>query len=338
MTDQQTRFSYWDNLKSLLIFLVVLAHYYGAGFVYGQSTAGLRIIPNAIYAFIYMVHMPLFVFVSGYFSKNTEKAREQAASQLLLPYIVFNAFCLIVDWLCLGGEFYNPVFYPYNHMWYLFALFLWRFFANDLIKIRHCFLYSLLFSLFCSAFTPGKDWTLMANAITFLPFFLLGMKTSPDHIQRIRKIPHWICGAILVMIFFATVFLLYRFDLRATQIGFYSRLFSPDKSGIPHLLVTVVRYVAAIAMGVCILNLIPEKSSRFTKIGRNSMTVFLLHNLPGVRNLLYILNPFKAAIPLSVLWWTVWSAVAVWISGTDRAMKAYNKTMNLIRVFVCKKV
>lgn len=51
------RSSYWDTVKAVLIFLVVLGH--------TGTALGDRVL-SVIYAF----HMPLFVFVSGYFSKK----------------------------------------------------------------------------------------------------------------------------------------------------------------------------------------------------------------------------------------------------------------------------
>ena len=58
------RIEKWDVLKFVLIFTVVLGHiadYYAAE---SQVMQGL-------YMFIYTFHMPLFIFVSGLFSKRT---------------------------------------------------------------------------------------------------------------------------------------------------------------------------------------------------------------------------------------------------------------------------
>lgn len=55
-----------DIAKGVLILLVVIGHgfQYAFGSNYGQS--GLFFI-NPIYRAIYMFHMPLFMFISGYF-------------------------------------------------------------------------------------------------------------------------------------------------------------------------------------------------------------------------------------------------------------------------------
>ena len=111
----KVRSGYWDNMKILLIFLVVLGHYFGYGFVYGDLSEGRWIIPNAVYGFVYMFHMPLFSFVSGYFSKNLDKCRRRAVPQYLIPYILFNTLCVVMNYFLLGVPLVNPILQPYNH-------------------------------------------------------------------------------------------------------------------------------------------------------------------------------------------------------------------------------
>ena len=53
---------FFDNLKAVLIFLVVLGHFLLP--IHGRNY--LVVVKRLIYVF----HMPLFVFVSGYFAKR----------------------------------------------------------------------------------------------------------------------------------------------------------------------------------------------------------------------------------------------------------------------------
>lgn len=54
----------YDNLKALLIFLVVFGHVL-------ESVPGEY--RRIIYLTIYTFHMPMFIYISGYFSKTTVK-------------------------------------------------------------------------------------------------------------------------------------------------------------------------------------------------------------------------------------------------------------------------
>ena len=58
---------FFDNLKAVLIFLVVLGHFLLP--IHGDNP--LVVVKRLIYIF----HMPLFVFVSGYFAKKILQLR-----------------------------------------------------------------------------------------------------------------------------------------------------------------------------------------------------------------------------------------------------------------------
>ena len=62
------RIALWDNLKFILITLVVGGHFADTLIDYSK-------IYSSIFLFIYAFHMPLFIFISGYFhsEKNITK-------------------------------------------------------------------------------------------------------------------------------------------------------------------------------------------------------------------------------------------------------------------------
>lgn len=70
-----SRSGLFDNIKCLLIFLVVFGH-----MLEPQTGGGV----NFIYLNIYSFHMPAFIFVSGWFSRgqHPEKDRDQGAAAL----------------------------------------------------------------------------------------------------------------------------------------------------------------------------------------------------------------------------------------------------------------
>lgn len=53
---------YFDNLKFILILLVVIGHF--------MEPFNAERTTQAVYQFIYSFHMPLFIFAAGYFSKS----------------------------------------------------------------------------------------------------------------------------------------------------------------------------------------------------------------------------------------------------------------------------
>ena len=62
----EKRSAYWDNIKAILIFLVVLGHFL-------LAMQKKSVLVEAVYWWIYSFHMPAFVFASGYFAKSFVK-------------------------------------------------------------------------------------------------------------------------------------------------------------------------------------------------------------------------------------------------------------------------
>ena len=60
------RDAFFDNMKFIMIFLVFFGHMIR---LYIDDNDLLR----AIYVYIYFFHIPIFVYLSGFFSKNAKK-------------------------------------------------------------------------------------------------------------------------------------------------------------------------------------------------------------------------------------------------------------------------
>ena len=83
------RVSFWDNLKGILIILVVLGH-----FLYIYYDTGLsKYIVNTIYMF----HMPAFVFASGYFAKSDSTRSKSSVCKLAVAYVIFNTVMMLFN-------------------------------------------------------------------------------------------------------------------------------------------------------------------------------------------------------------------------------------------------
>lgn len=154
----------FDNLKSLLIFLVVFGHCIEK-YIYDSN------ILKVLYFFIYTFHMPLFIFISGYFSKNIKKCSKNALNNLLIPYILFSITWSIFIYT-LEGKFTFSLVTPSWTLWYLLSLFYWRISLKYLVKIKYIIPISVLVSLYIG--TIGIREYSFSRTFAFLPFFLLG--------------------------------------------------------------------------------------------------------------------------------------------------------------------
>ena len=110
---EPTRSTYWDTVKALLIFLVILGHV--VQFFMYESNNNSGFWSDPVFKVIYMFHMPLFMLVSGYFAaKSIAKRGQQAVTRyfqrLALPCVgmggIFLALILLKGksiWGVCGG-------------------------------------------------------------------------------------------------------------------------------------------------------------------------------------------------------------------------------------------
>ena len=69
--NSKIRYDIFDNLKGILIFTVVFAH-----FLFEYSTLNIESLSRKIVIFIYTFHMPSFIFISGFLtSENSIKIK-----------------------------------------------------------------------------------------------------------------------------------------------------------------------------------------------------------------------------------------------------------------------
>lgn len=191
---------YWDSLKVVLIFLVVYAHTISPFKV--EST-----INTATYNFIYLFHMPLFIFISGRFSHIHNKIRYiHRIWRLIETYIIFQIILTTIS-LIHGGHLSLACFItPKWILWYLPALVYWRliiYFTPErwFLHRKSIIILSLFLSLAIGYIQIGYTFAIH-RAICFLPFFLGGYYSTEIHILNyIKKIPFCTAIGLLLLIF-----------------------------------------------------------------------------------------------------------------------------------------
>ena len=75
MTDGKSRNVYIDNVKALLIILVVVGHFTDLAVDESEMM-------KSLFVFIYSFHMPLFIFVNGLLCKHIVKDRHRVMDKV----------------------------------------------------------------------------------------------------------------------------------------------------------------------------------------------------------------------------------------------------------------
>ena len=260
----------FDNLKLFLIIFVVYGHILGR--YLGESG-----VIRSVYIFIYFFHMPLFVFVSGFFSKNIEKVRKNSIKDLLIPYIVFSVILSIYD-----KNINFNILQPGWTLWYLLSLFFWRYSLKYISKIKHGILISFIAALIVGGISEISTFLSLSRTITFLPFFLLGYNTKEEHLRKLKSYPMAISVVGLGLCFLIAVILAkYKpIDVKLLYLAYPYKTFK--MTFLTGIIYRLAIYIIMLLSSIFIIRLIPDKKLSISRFGKNTMNVYLGHIYIGI--------------------------------------------------------
>ena len=164
-----------DSIKGLLIILVIMGHVI-------TTFDNQNVVNHAVMGFLYSFHMPLFIFISGYLSKNSSQQSPRdlwrGAFNLFFTLIIFQFLCSLRIELC-GASFKAAMeIFPFGVLWYLLSLIYWRvtLYYTPKPLLRRPALYlgiALALSILIGLSYLGNPFALQRSA-NFFFFFLLG--------------------------------------------------------------------------------------------------------------------------------------------------------------------
>ncbi|WP_158738471.1 acyltransferase family protein [Alteribacillus sp. YIM 98480] len=262
---------FFDNAKFILIALVVISHAITPLIEWHQFSRGL-------YLLLFSFHMPLFLFISGYFAKKAVAQHEfvKPIQKLLVPYIIFQVIYSFFYHDIMGQQLNVPIFEPHWSLWFLLTLFSFYF-------IIHLFKFSpymiVLAILLGVAIGFGEPTTLfsISRTIVFFPFFLAGYFIKRHHFEFLQLARLKIIGAAIFILSFV-IFYFYAYDIPYEL--FYGNE-SYQAMGFEHAAAggayRLLAYVATIAISIAFLAFVPQEKQPMSIYAKNTLYVYLLH-------------------------------------------------------------
>lgn len=273
MVSKQQRSPYYDNAKAVLIFLVVLGHFLG-----NPESGPL----NNICKFIYLFHMPCFVFVSGFFAKRGAGIK-QVLAQYISLLVVFQVLYHIFN-IAMGSAqpLLTAILVPYSALWYLLSLACWVLALN---VVPDKYIGALIPLAFIVAILIGALKFVGPNlsvsrTIYFSPFFLLGYYFKTNKLSEkvfFQSKIKLISLVLLTILTVGTLVVAYvlPFDItaywgaisfKALKVSLLSGIFM--RTGL--LLTSCV-------LGFLFFCSIPNRSTIYTRFGSKTLPIYLMH-------------------------------------------------------------
>lgn len=265
---------HFDNIKALLIFLVVFGHLI-------EPLTNIPLFEN-LYFIIYSFHMPLFIFISGYFARANTKGIKKLF-KLLIKYEIIYGLVYFLLFSGTGsnqfGSFLDIVLYvlqPIWVLWFLLSLICWRYMIIAYERHRIVIIF-LIMVVIGFNFIPFNFRVLsLGRTLSFFPYFLLGYlakKHQFDFHRIMRNHTFTYYLAIIVVLFWA----LYSGNV-ITELLYGATSFNNYSYSFAELFLFKVNlYLVAIAVSIIIFNIIPTTKTRFSSIGPKTLPIFLWH-------------------------------------------------------------
>lgn len=280
----QQRVYLFDTAKFFLIFLVIYGHML-------QPNRALSY-NSEIYSLIYMFHMPLFIMISGYFSKKIQEKKTFRIEWIRLfeTFVVLHVFSFVYKYVAKGDVGIKDCLIPGFASWYLLALLYWRLILQ---YIPQKFLnYPILFITICVAvsliagYLPVGGALSVQRAFSMFPFFMLGYFLKQNaSLNKVRLQPY--VALIVIASFVIAVFQVNDFgNVGGGKNEFHNVMhcaYSYTKGNItiaPPIVCRFLFLVLSTLLSLAIISLIPHKNlGILTNEGRFTLFYYFWHSI-----------------------------------------------------------
>lgn len=281
MPDGAGRVALWDNARFVAVTLVVMGH--AVQRLTSHSDSAL-----VVYLFIYGFHIPAFAIISGYFSKSTPptlKQLKRLLSDLVVPYVIFEAIWSVIQFLVTGHNDFNLTTASWT-LWFLLALATFRLVLPYLALLRWPLVWAVALSVAVGYFSNVGSTFSLSRTIGLLPFFVLGWKLREwgigDRWVAARGSVRWVRGgAVLILAAWVGVIVIFLAPFRKIDLQhwlFFRDPYSEIADGQWWAgLVRLGFIVLAVALSAAFLALVPRRRTWITDLGQATMYVYLLH-------------------------------------------------------------
>jgi len=268
---KKKRDPYLDNVKFLLISLVILGH----SLVPTLQAHSSR----SAYLFIYVFHMPLFVMISGYLSKrfwNSNAKTNKLVDTFLVPYVIVECLFAVLRY-ALGEKWSLTIIDPAWLNWYLVALLLWRLSTPVWKRLRYPVTMSIIVYLLAGLADLPGDLSI-DRFFGLMPFFVIGLVLREEHLELLNRT--WVkVAGVFVLAGAAVVAILISPHVKLAPIYYKNSYDAMHMTWWMGMGVRAALLIAALLMSASIMALVPRRTTWFSDLGTRTLYAYILHGV-----------------------------------------------------------
>ena len=327
---------YWDSLKFILIFLVVVTHCVQ---IY-KPEGGIN---QALFNYCMTTHMPVFIFISGMFSHVRDRKKYKLGIlRIFETFIVFQT--IRVGMKIIPGLMHDTItlksiiaaiLSPQSVFWYIFSLCLWRlivFYTPERFLHQNpkwVILACIFISLF-GGFVPIGEILSLQRTMTYLPFFFIGYYAKNIDVKKyVVKIPLLLAVGVSLACFLV-YYLILNYNISFILCGKTPYCAVTGFSLFELCLARGIFLISAIITGLMLMRFTPTKPTIFSQWGKITLFIYVYH--------IFVVDIFRYAVKHNLLpqneWLLIISSVFI-IAGLIilSRVKALNILLNPISYF-----
>ncbi|MFM9279181.1 acyltransferase family protein [Paenibacillus jiagnxiensis] len=266
--------AFFLNLRFLLIVCVFAANAL-------EPLINVSSLADRWYTWIFMFHMPLFVWVTGYFARPSLKGETgvKVLLQIMVQYIIFQTLYSLLDAAFFHVQgVHHSFFAPYLLLWFLASHFCWRLLLLAMRRLSPPVQVAISIVLGTLAgYIPFEGtWLSISRTFVFLPFFVLGFHITYEKISSLLA-PRFrtaaIAGSLLLLA--AAVW-----TSAHLQTGWlYGSMTYAELGHVEWFagLFRIGTYLLQLAASAAFLGFVPFAAGWLSRLGSRTLYVFLLH-------------------------------------------------------------
>lgn len=291
---ETSRDDFWDITRAILMWLVILGHTI-------QAVAQGSFFSHPLFKAIYLFHIPVFFFISGYFAlgsirKRGWKGLGRTALRLMLPVLSMGTLQLILL-ACRQPVSPGKTLHCYVCLWFLWSLLECQIAGHLLMSLPHRAWRAIALVLPVITCILLRDYIPFADYISISwPFYALGMYARHKGFTHAQLSPRWFWTLIPA----AAAFFLYRDDwyIYLAPLSFSAESFT----------IAIFRILAALASGTFFLALMHHHTALkcLAGFGRASLGIYVVQavlctvanrlNYPPVCSQVWVMLPLSLLV------------------------------------------